>query len=355
MIRKVIGALSLFLLLIALLVAVFVSQQQHKVVQQHTASSVSPLLFGTNAGLFTPQDSFITQSSVRNLVKQMHISTLRIHVRQMPGGAPPVWPQAVQYAKDMGLLPLLILRAGVNDAGALAADTQIITTVNSIMGQNRVFYEFGNEEDLFNGTDQYHYTARWNQLVPSLKQLAPHAWFGGPVTYQSNAPFVAYFYHHAQPRPDFISWHAYFCGPQNSVQFCLTNVAHFAGDIARTKNALQANGDSVPPIFITEWNYDASQGAQHDPRNTPQFQRQFVQRVLQEFAKDGVYAAYQYVLNSNPDLNLIDTDNTTLTPAGQAFQILYEQLIGVKSAKQDAAPFLIARLKRSTISRATPT
>jgi hypothetical protein len=333
---KVISALSLFLLLIAL--AVFVSSQQHKA-QQHADNSVSPLLFGTNVGLFNPQDSFLIQSSVRNLMKQMHISTLRIHVRQMPGGAPPVWPQAVQYAKDLGLIPLLILRAGVNDTGALAADTQIVTTVNSIMGNNRVFYEFGNEEDLFNGTDQYHYAARWNQLVPSLKPLAPHAWFGGPVTYQGNAPYVAYFYLHAHPRPDFISWHSYFCGPQSSAQTCLANVAHLGVDIARTKNAIQVNSESVPPIFITEWNYDASQGAHRDPRNTTQFQQQFVQTVLQEFVKDGVYAAYQYVLNSNPAFNLIDTNNTRLTPAGQEFQKMYEQLIKVKRAKQGVAPF----------------
>src|SRR5260370_7394236 len=147
----------------------------------------------------------------------------------------------------MGLMRLLIVRGGVKDAGALGGDTQINNTVNSIMGQNRVFYEFGNEEDLFNGTDQYHYTARWNQLVPSLKQLAPHAWFGGPVTYQSNAPFVAYFFHHAHPRPDFISFHTYFFSPHNSVQLCLADVAHFVRDIARTKKAIQANGDSVSP------------------------------------------------------------------------------------------------------------
>ena len=343
----VISALSLFLLLIALPLAVFVSKQQQKV-RQHPANAVSPLIFGTNIGLFNPQDSFITQSSVRNLVKQMHISTLRIPVRQMPGGAPPVWPQAVQYAKDMGLIPLLILRAGVNDTGALAADTQIITTVNSVMGNNRVFYEFGNEEDLFNSTDQYHYAARWNQLVASLKRLAPNAWFGGPVTHQSNAPYVAYFSHHAHPRPDFISWHSYFCGPQSNAQFCIANIAHFAVEIASTKNAIQANGDSVPPIFITEWNYDASQGAKKDPRNTPQFQQQFVQKVLQEFAKDGVYAAYQYVLNSNPDFNLIDTNNTTLTPAGQEFQIMYERLIGVKRAKQVVAPLSLPHTQNET-------
>jgi hypothetical protein len=336
---KVIGALAIFFLLLTLLAALFLFQWRQGVQQPATGPRPvlpSPLLFGTNVGLFNPQDSFITHSSVRDLMREMHISTIRIHIRQMPDGAPPVWPQAVQEAKNMGLIPLLILRGGVNDAEALAADKEIINTVNSIMGKKRVFYEFGNEEDLFNGTNQYQYVARWNELVPSLKELAPHAWFGGPVTYEGNTPYVAYFYHHANPRPDFISWHAYFCGPESSSEICLNNVTRLGDDIINTRKAIEANGDRVPPVFITEWNYDASQGEKKDPRNTPQFQQQFVKKVLEEFAKNDVYAAYQYVLNSNPAYNLVDTNNTTLTPAGQTFQRMYEQLIEVKRARRNS-------------------
>jgi len=332
MTRKIIRVFSLLVLLITLSVAFFIYQHQQK---SQKITSPSPLLFGTNIGLFNSQDSFLTQDSVKKLMKTMHVTTVRIPIRQISDGTPPVWPQALQDAKDLNLLPLLILPVSSDYTKSVTEDGQIITTVNSIMGKKRVFYEFGNEEDLSNGTNQYKYTDRWNQLVPALKHLAPAAWFGGPVTFQQNAPYVAYFYHHTDPKPDFISWHTYFCTPQSSAQACIANVAHFADDMATTKNAIQANGDSIPPIFITEWNYDATQGAIDDPRNTPQFQQKFVKTVLQEFAKDNIYAAYQYVLNSNPAFNLINTDNTTLTPAGQQFQLMYKQLI---TAKQDATP-----------------
>jgi Glycosyl hydrolase catalytic core len=370
---KVVTVLCLLLLLlIALPLDIYIFQWRHEA-QLPTAPVASSLIFGTNVGLFNAQDSFLTQSSVRNLVKKMHISTIRIPVRETPDNAQPaLWSQALQYAKDLGLIPLLILpSASINTSGTstsggastssvnsnsnreigntnstdinndnvIAEDEQILKTVNNIMGKQRVFYELGNEEDLSYGIDQYQYTARWNKIVSALKQLAANAWFGGPVNYQSNAPYIAYFEHYAHPKPDFISWHTYFCSPQSSTQTCIANVAHLGVDITNTRNIIQASGDSVPPIFITEWNYDATQGANSDPRDTPQFQQQFVQTVLREFTKDGVYAAYHYVLNSNPAFNLVDTNNTTLTPAGQEFPIMYKQLMAMR-LKRCSASFL---------------
>jgi hypothetical protein len=366
---NVVTALCLLLLLLsAPVLDSFILQLQHEA-SSPAIPVASPLIFGTNIGLFNAQDSFLTQTSVRNLVKKMHISTIRVPVRQTPDDvSPPLWLQALQDAKDLGVTPLLILPAGISNTGAsttssassissvssnvssnsndtnntaaLAEDEQIVKTVNNIMGKERVFYEVGNEEDLSFGIDKYKYTALWNGRVAALKRLAINAWFGGPVNYQSNVSYVSYFYHNARPKPDFISWHAYFCNPQSSAQTCIANVAHLGIDIASTKNAIQANGDNVPPIFITEWNYDATQGANNDPRNTPQFQQQFVQTVLREFVKDGVYAAYQYVLNSNPAFNLIDTNNTMLTPAGQEFPIMYKQLIGIRREPACRASFL---------------
>lgn len=283
---------------------------------------------GTNLGLFNSQDSFLRSQTVRNFVSQMGVSILRLPgLREeiQPGTTPASLSQSLEHIKNLGIIPLVILR-GPGDASALSTNTQIINTVNSIMGKSLVYYEFGNEEDLFAGIDQFEYTASWNAIIPKLQTIVLNGWFGGPVNFEKNPAYVAYFVHNANPKPDFISWHEYTCGHKDQSwqqydpsSLCISNIANWSTHIADTKSAIQTFGDCVPPVFITEWNYDPGDTT-GDPRFTPQFQKDFTQAALSQLVKDGVYAATHYVLNTNPNYNLIHTNDNMLTPEGEAFE-----------------------------------
>lgn len=278
------------------------------------------MLCGTNLGLFNSSDTFLT-SPVQTLTKQLHVSTIRMPIRSPAGDATEL--QAAQVIKSLGITPLIILHEA-NGAADLANDKQIVQSMNTIFGNTVVYYELGNEP-----TSGYpSYIANWNAMINQLKPLAPNGKFGGPAYFENSTPTeisgMATFVHTANPKPDFISWHEYTCGHADSAQYCYDHVGIAPGHnwsvhIQDTKNAITANGDTVPPIFITEWNYDsAAPGTGTDPRNAQLVQLHFMQAALQEFKKDGVSAAYQYVLNTNTDYNLVN--GILMTGFGVDFQ-----------------------------------
>src|SRR5438876_9349696 len=165
--------------------------------------TVSPLLFGTNLGLFTSNDQVVTSSSTRALMQQMHIRIVRVPTRaHLPND---VEIQAVQAVKSIGAIPLIVL-TGVRNPNVLADDTRIIQDVNGVFGNNLVYYEFGNEDD-WNGVTIERYTEGWNTYIPRFKHLALNGKFIGPVSYQYDHNNLTTFLQGANPRPDAISWH----------------------------------------------------------------------------------------------------------------------------------------------------
>jgi hypothetical protein len=295
--------------------------------QQTQAAPASKLIFGTNLTLNDANDQFITSAASRQALKQANVQSIRIPIRT-EGGPAPEAIQAAQYAKELGMTPLIILKFQQPDPAG--AGKQVITAMNQIFGNSTVYYEFGNEVDLAYGIDEPAYTAKWNQVIPQLKPLAPNGKFGGPTNYaikdgsKNQASYVANFVKNAIPKPDFISWHEYTCGNTSTADQCIQNISNWTAHINEVKNLIQQAGNTIPPIFITEWNYDANPPA-NDSRNTNAFQQLFVQTALQELIKDGVTAAYQYVGIGNPSYNLINPSGQ-LTSAGQAFAQVAVQL-----------------------------
>jgi hypothetical protein len=115
---------------------------------------------------------------------------------------------AMNAVKNVGATPVIILhgprtceRIEPRPAPARAGE------VGVPLGP--VYLEIGNEEDL-GGATQQQYTAGWNQIVPALRAQSPSSYlYGGPVNFQSNPAYIAYFAKNATPRPGFISWHEY--------------------------------------------------------------------------------------------------------------------------------------------------
>src|SRR5579885_3087354 len=328
-----------FLVIVLLLIvtAVTVSNSQKKQETQTQAAGGSSsgagpsLLFGTNLLLMDSSDQFLTSSQTRAALQQMHVTTIRMPIRSV--GAPSQDEiQAAQYIKSINAVPLVILKYSQPDPGG--AGVQVVQAMNSIFGTSPVYYEFGNERDLA-GVNQTAYTTAWNQYIPQIKAAATNGRFGGPTNYQTNPSYIAYFVQNANPAPDFISWHEYTCGNSDSGATCIANISHWSTHIANTKAAIQATGKPVPPIFITEWNYDPNNPS-GDSRATPQFEQQFVTTALQELEKDGVTAAYQYVVTGHTEYNLVDPSGQ-LTAAGQAF----EQATGATAVTFPLSPTLV--------------
>ncbi len=313
----------------------FLATQQRQNLQEHAAGpAVSPLIFGTNLTLNDANDQFINSQATRNALASMHVQLIRMPIRNA-GGPTPWEVQAMQDIHAMGVTPIIILKYSQTDP--LGAGQQVLTQATSIFGSQRIYVEFGNERDLA-GVNQTAYTTAWNQVIPQLKTQFPTAMFMGPVNFQQNPTYIASFIHNATPKPDAISWHEYICGNSSPASYCIAHIANWGTHIANTKAAIQANGDTVPPIFITEWNYDPNNPSP-DPRVTPQFQDTFTRTALQELANDGVTGATQYVATGHTEYNLIDPGGNP-TAEGQAFSQMYTQLITAQGGQGNTSPSL---------------
>jgi len=313
--------LVIFLLLITIFVPVNNTRGRRQETQSQ-APGVSPLIWGVNI-----DHQISTSTRAQALAKQLGVHTIR--VGDTSGGAPPpAFYSKVQIIKDMGLVPLIILHGGgiADPAQRLTIDITMVNKIQQIFGgpKARVYYELGNENDLNPGMNASSYTAMWNALMPMLKPLAPHSWFGGPVNFQQNPSYIAYFVHNAHPRPDFISWHEYTCGPGSPASYCIRHIDNWTTHISNTRNAIAANGDPVPPIMISEWNYSAFGISGDGKSNDPVFLAQWTTKALQTLVANDVFAAYHF--NVEGVLGLVDSSNNPAVQ-GQAFHTAYQHLI----------------------------
>ncbi len=293
-----------------------------------TQAQVSPLLFGTNLGLFTANDQVVTSATTRALMQQIHIRIVRIPMRRNLPDALEV--QAEQAVKSIGAIPLVVLN-GLRDPNALAGDTRMIQNTNSVFGDSLVYYEFGNEDD-WNGITISRYTGGWNTLIPQFKRLARNGKFIGPVSYAYNHDNLTTFLQGANPRPDAISWHEYTCSYKDPAADCLAHLSGWTAHVSDARAAMQATLGTTLPIMITEWNYAADQSTQSNglpiddgKYNNVSFMTMWTTEALHTLATNRVFASMQYSVTDTA-LPLITFDNT-LTTQGMAFQSLYQAMI----------------------------
>ncbi|HEU0003467.1 MAG TPA: hypothetical protein VFQ36_21345 [Ktedonobacteraceae bacterium] len=303
---------------------------------QHSSASstqvvqgpVSPLLFGTNLGLFTADDQVVTSATTRDLMQQIHVRIVRIPMRTNLPNALEV--QAEQAVKSIGAIPLVVL-TGLRNPHALADDTRMIQNSNSVFGDSLVYYEFGNEDD-WNGITIERYTQGWNTLIPQFKRLARNGKFIGPVSYQYSHDNLTTFLQGANPRPDAISWHEYTCSYKDPAASCLANLDNWTTHLTDARAVMQSTLGTALPIMITEWNYAADQSTQSDglphddgKYNNTSFMTAWTTKALHVLAANQVFASMQYSV-TNTALPLI-TFNNTLTTQGMAFQAIYHAMV----------------------------
>lgn len=301
---------------------------QNRLASSTPTAPASPLLFGTNLGLFTANDQVITSAATRALMQQMHIRIVRVPMRtKLPIE---IEIQAVQAVKSIGAIPLIVL-TGLRNPNVLVDDTRMIQNVNSIFGNSLVYYEFGNEDD-WNGVTITRYTAGWNTLIPQFKRLALNGKFIGPVSYEYNHDNLTTFLQGANPRPDAISWHEYTCSYKEPAGSCLANLDGWTTHISDARAVMQNTLSTTLPIMITEWNYAADQSTQHNglpfddgKYNNASFMTEWTTRALRILAENQVFASMQYSV-TNTALPLI-TFHDKLTTQGATFQFLYQTMV----------------------------
>ncbi len=281
----------------------------------------SPLLFGTNLGLFNANDQILRSAPTRNLLQQMHPGIIRMPIRSKLSEA--VTIHTAQIIKDLGAIPLVVLHS-VNGPHVLDDDIRVIKDMNTIFGKSIVYYEFGNEDD-WTGINAATYTQAWNRLIPQLKQAALHGQFVGPVNYQYNGDFLSAFLQQANPHPDQVSWHEYTCSYKWPDADCIANIDNWTTHIQDSRYRMTAILGAPLPIMITEWNY-APDAAYNDGKNNDRtFMTTWTNKALQTLADSHVFAAMQYTC-TNTAMSLIDNDNKP-TLQGTIFQHLYLKMI----------------------------
>lgn len=282
---------------------------------------VSPLLFGTNMSLFNSNDQLLTSASTRTLLQQMHTRIIRMPVRSSLSETTEI--AAAQVIKSMGAIPLVILRGAI-DPTVLADDSRIINDMNHIFGNDLVYYEYGNEEDLA-GVDVERYTTSWNIFVPQLKHLALHGQFVGPVNSRYDRTYLMTFLRQAHPRPDEVSWHEYACLDEWSHSICISRIAKWTYHISDARAMMTETIGSALPIMITEWNYAPNAKPNDGKNNDSAFMRTWTNMALQTLAANRIFASMQYSCTDTA-IPMITSGNAPTTQ-GIAFQEMYQQMI----------------------------
>ena len=285
------------------------------------APAVSPLLFGTNMGLFDSNDQVLTSSTTRSLLQQMHVRIIRMPVRSSLSEATEI--QAAQVIKSLGAVPLVVLRGAV-DSNVLADDSLIINDMNRIFGNGVVYYEYGNEEDLL-GVDVNGYTASWNAVVPQLKRLAPQGQFVGPVNFQYDRTYLTTFLQNANPRPNQVSWHEYTCDDSWASSICISHIANWTNHISDARAAMQSIIGAALPIMITEWNYAPNAVPNDGKNNDSAFMSTWTANALQTLAANGIFASMQYSVTNTAIPMILSSGSATAQ--GTTFLSQYQSMI----------------------------
>ena len=305
----------------------FIAQKKGQEQPSSAASTVSPLIFGTNLALYDASDQFLTSAATRQQMKNIHISLVRMPIRSAGSadcsGSPTTWEvQAAQDIHDLGMIPMVILKFTQTDPAG--AGKCVIEKMNSIFGSDVVYYEFGNERN--DVIDAAGYTNSWNSVIAQLKQVALNGKFIGPVPSWPDTSYISYFVKNANPAPDYVSYHQYACSSSNTTSECLSKIPTYTTHLNEIKTAIAATGKPVPPIMLTEWNYDPVP-PNPDPRVTASFEQQYTQAMFNELANAGFFAVTHYVVTGSGVYQLIDSSGN-LTTQGQVFGQMYDSLIG---------------------------
>jgi len=288
--------------------------------EQIWKGGTSSFLFGSNDPTFNPA----TSQSLRQSLRQAGITLMRTPLATNGGTEV---NQRLNQIQDIGATCL-----GILSMQNMALDQQIVKTA----GGRCQLYEFGNEPDNPgnpNAMSASAYANSWNQIIPSLRQIAPQAKFFGPAVAYPNTAYISTFLQATQANaPDGVTFHMYPCTDVD-VQTCLSqSVNSYASSAQQVRNTvLQVLGRTLP-IGVTEWN-DNWRDQAKPQESDPNFMRQFTTLSLQSLMQGQVAFANQYSIgngqgNNTPGGHLFLTINGQGTSQLQAMADMIAQTKG---------------------------
>ncbi|MBO0777966.1 MAG: peptidoglycan-binding protein [Ktedonobacteraceae bacterium] len=319
------GAVIGIMLIIGLGISTFLSlnpPNTQKPQQPSTAPpQISSLIFGSNIDVLNDKNKSLQSGDLQAQLQNLHLQIIRVPIR--PNTDQASVKRAVQFVKDQQAVLLIDLQ-GVLWPGAQASATQALKAVNQVFGQNPVYVEFGNEEDL-QGTTAEQYVDAWNKLIPGLKQVAPQARFVGPVTFRYDQGYLTYFLQNARPLPDVVSWHEYACTVEQTNEQCLANVQNWNQHFTNARQIMTNTFQKLLPIMVTEWNYAADARIDDGKNNNADFMSNWTKQALQVLEKQEVFASMQF--SAIDSATPLIASNNTLTTQGSVLQEAYQQFI----------------------------
>jgi len=218
----------------------------------------------------------------------------------------------------------VVKAAGAQCLGILSeADAQQVVRQ---LGDSCNMYEWQNEPDNA-GISAIDYATSWNQNIPVLRSINPHAIFIGPVVASPNIGYIQQFLTIVKQKgniPNVVSYHMYPC-TDAAIAGCPAHIADFVTAANQVRAAVRSVIGTDIPLGVTEWNY--SWKANQTPQNDP-YMASFTQQSLQAMAQAGVTIANQFDIGSGGSLDMVHIQTGASTPQLQAMQQMIAQVRG---------------------------
>ena len=287
--------------------------------QQIWKNGVSSYLFGTNDTQEWIANNVETNPNVQHALNNAHFTLMRTFFfdKSLLDRHPTTDAEIEQRLKT-------VENSGMNCLGVLESvyDPAFVKHVVAYAGNRCNLYEFGNEPDNSSQLNMQEYIQDWNNLVPQLRKMNPHAKFIGPAV--ADYTQVQVFLDNVKASgvlPDAISFHWYPCVGSDTASSCLAKTSTFEQVTNQVRRWVQNILGQNLPVGITEWNYNADNPPASYGQD-PMFITQFSISALDSMIRSGLDFANQFDAASDAGSGGLDMfDLTTGQPKSQYYAI----------------------------------
>jgi len=287
--------------------------------QQIWKNGVSSYLFGTNDTQEWEANNVETNPNVQHALNNAHFTLMRTFFfdKSLIDGHPTTDAEIEQRLKT-------VENSGMNCLGVLESvyDPAFVKHVVAYAGNRCNLYEFGNEPDNSSQLKMQEYIQDWNNLVPQLRKINPHAKFIGPAV--ADYTQVRVFLDIVKASgvlPDAISFHWYPCVGSDTASSCLAKTSTFEQVTNQVRRWVQNILGQNLPVGITEWNYNADNPPASYGQD-PMFITQFSISALDSMIRSGLDFANQFDAASDAGSGGLDMfDFTSGQPKPQYYAI----------------------------------
>ncbi len=287
--------------------------------QQIWKNGVSSYLFGTNDTQEWEANNVETNPNVQHALNNAHFTLMRTFFfdKSLIDGHPTTDAEIEQRLKT-------VENSGMNCLGVLESvyDPAFVKHVVAYAGNRCNLYEFGNEPDNSSQLKMQEYIQDWNNLVPQLRKINPHAKFIGPAV--ADYTQVRVFLDIVKASgvlPDAISFHWYPCVGSDTASSCLAKTSTFEQVTNQVRRWVQNILGQNLPVGITEWNYNADNPPASYGQD-PMFITQFSISALDSMIRSGLDFANQFDAASDAGSGGLDMfDLTSGQPKPQYYAI----------------------------------